>query len=391
MEIEHTTPHKIVLVGPAYPFRGGIAQYLAILYRKLKERGHQIEFISFKKQFPQLLFPGATQLESSQQRIEVNSIQIFKPLNPWSWWKSARIIRKFQPNIIIFKWWMPFFGPGFGTVIRWAMRGTNAKALFIVDNAIPHEPRIGDKWLTHYAFKPVQYFIAQSETVQKDMLSLRPDLDVNRLKLVPHPIYDCYDSGRWTKDKARKELGISESRVLLFFGYIRRYKGLRTLIQALPLIRSQFGDDFRLIIVGEFYEGREEIISLMHELLIVDRVLLVDKYVPNEDVEVYFRAVDVAILPYESATQSGIIQIAYSFNLPVITTNVGGLPEVVKEGETGFLVPPSDPNALSDAIIRYFDEGWRGRLSAAIHEEREQYSWEPLIEAIEKAAVPGWK
>jgi glycosyltransferase involved in cell wall biosynthesis len=260
-----------------------------------------------------------------------------------------------------------------------------------VDNAIPHEHRIGDKFLTRWAFSPVDFFIAQSQMVCDDMKKLRPDLNEKRLRLIPHPIYDCYDAGRWTKETAREELRIPESRVMLFFGYIRRYKGLRHLIQALPNLRNHFQNDWRLLVVGEFYEGREEILDLMQQLQVVDRILLVDRYVPNEEVELYFRAADVAILPYESATQSGIVQIAYHFNLPVITTNVGGLPEVIHDRQTGFLIPPADPKALSDAIIRYFDEGWRERLSATIQAQRERYSWEPLLEAIESAAGPGWK
>jgi len=382
---------RIALVGPAYPFRGGIAQYLAILYQKLRERGHEILFVSFRKQFPKLLFPGTTQLESSEVRIPVVTVRLFTPWNIWSWWRSARAIREFQPDLVIFKWWMPFFGPGFGTLSRWAKRGSPTKIMYIVDNAIPHEHRIGDKSFTRWAFGPVGYFIAQSRTVWDDMTTLRPDLDGTRMRLIPHPIYDCYDAGRWTKETARNELGISESKILLFFGYIRRYKGLRHLIQALPEIGNRFREDYRLLVVGEFYEGRDDMLQLIKELGLNDRILLVDRYVPNEEVELYFRAADVAILPYESATQSGIVQVAYDFDLPVITTNVGGLPEVVTDGETGIIVPPANSAALADAVTRFFQDGLANRFRNNIITQKVRYSWDPMIQAIEQAAGPGWR
>jgi glycosyltransferase involved in cell wall biosynthesis len=390
MSIETPPPKRIAIVGPAYPFRGGIAQYLAILYQKLTQRGHDVLFLSFRKQFPKLLFPGTTQLEASQDRIPLVSTRLFTPWNLLSWWRSARAIRHFRPDLVVFKWWMPFFGPGFGTLARWVKRGTDAKIMYIVDNAIPHEHRIGDRSFTRWAFAPVDYFVAQSETVRKDMLTLRPDLDGSRLRLVPHPIYDCYDAGRWTRETARKELGVTESKVLLFFGYIRRYKGLRHLIRALPALASQFHDDYRLLIVGEFYEGREDILKLIKEQELDNRVLLVDRYVPNEEVELYFRAADITILPYESATQSGIIQVAYGFDLPVITTDVGGLPEVVRDEETGFIVPPADPTAIADAVVRFYDGEWANRFKDNILAERAQYSWDRMIEAIELTAGPGW-
>lgn len=382
---------KIALVGPAYPFRGGIAQFSAVLYQKLIQRNHQCLFVSFRKQFPKLLFPGTTQFDPSEERIPVDSIRIFKPLNPISWWRSARVIRSFQPNVVVFNWWMPFFGPGFGSVSRLIARKTDIKILYIVHNAIPHESRPGDKQFTNWAFRPVRYFIAPSDTVHKDMREMCPDLDDSRLRMVPHPVYDCYDQKRWTQDSARKDLSITESRILLFFGIIRRYKGVRNLIKTVPLLREKFQDDFKLLIVGEFYEGREDVLQLIKELNVSDRILLVDRYVPNEEVEKYFRAADVGILPYESATQSGIIQIAHDFGLPVITTNVGGLPEVVHHETTGFLVPPSDPKALADAVFRYYDGEWATRFRTALEQEKSQYSWNPLIQAIEEAAGPGWQ
>jgi glycosyltransferase involved in cell wall biosynthesis len=391
MTTENPPSRRIALVGPAYPLRGGIAQYMAILYQKLVQRGHQVLFVSFRKQFPKLLFPGTTQLESSQDLVPVKSIRLFTPWNIGSWWRSARAIRQFQPDLIVFKWWMPFFGPGFGTLSRWAIRRTATRILYIVDNAIPHEPRPGDKALTHWAFGPVQYFIAQSETVLHDMKTIRPDLDDSRLRLVHHPIYDCYDHGKWTQETARQELGITESRVMLFFGYIRRYKGLRVLIEALPYLAERFRDDYRLLVVGEFYEGRDDILHLIDNLDVRARILLVDRYVPNEEVELYFRAADVAILPYESATQSGIIQVAHDFDLPVITTNVGGLPEVVSDGKTGCLVPPGDPEALAGKVIDFYENNWGSKFKEAIGEEKERFSWKPLVDAVEAAAGPsGW-
>jgi glycosyltransferase involved in cell wall biosynthesis len=226
-------------------------------------------------------------------------------------------------------------------------------------------------------------YIAQSKVVESDLFTLLPRTDPGRVRLVPHPTYDFTTEAPPDRETARGELGISESRVLLFFGFIKAYKGLMVLLDAMPRLRALFGDDdFRLLVVGDFYEDSTPYRQRIAELGIADRLTLVDGYLPNEDVPRYFTAADLVVLPYLSATQSGIVQIAYRYDRPVVTTRVGGLPEFVDEGETGTMVPPGDPDALAQAVARFFSEADREAMARAIAARREETSWARLIETI---------
>jgi D-inositol-3-phosphate glycosyltransferase len=373
---------KIVLMGPAYPLRGGIAQYLAVLHEKLIAAGHEVHFVSFIKQFPEWLFPGKTQLEKSEHVIDVKPVARFAPLGILSWGRTAREIAKHNPDLVIFKWWMPFFGPGYWAVARWIRKHTNARVLFIIDNAIPHESRPGDKFFTSLAFSKVDYFVAQSRAVEKDMFTWFPDLKRDHVKMCPHPIYDCYPAFPNGQKAAREQLGIPpESKTLLFFGFVREYKGLHLLLDALPEIRKQLSD-VKLLVVGEFYDARESYDKKIRELGLADCVSIRDDYVPNEEVGIYFAAADCVVLPYRSATQSGIIQVAYALDLPVITTDVGGLAEVVENNVTGFIVPPGSPAALAEAAQKFYSAGGRPAFEENVKRAAHKFSWDGLIEAI---------
>lgn len=364
---------KIVIVGTAYPLRGGIAHFNSLLATYLGIR-HDVEIYTFKRQYPKLLFPGKTQNETGGESPAVPVKQLIDSINPFNWLRVAKEIRKQKPDLLIFKYWLPFFGPCFGTIAKYVKRNSKTKVLFICDNVIPHEKRLGDIAFTKYAFKQVDYFIVQSKSVETDLLSLFPDA---KYKLAPHPVYEIFGTSL-DKIQARKILNINSERVILFFGYIRQYKGLMVLLDAMSKI-----SDLTLLVVGEFYDDENKYRNRVKELKIENYVQFVSDYVPNDKVSIYFSAADVVVLPYLSATQSGITQIAYNFDKPVIATEVGGLAEVVIDGKTGFIVPPNEPQKLADAISNYYSEKKEKEFSENVKIEKKKYSWDNFVKTIE--------
>ena len=378
---------RIAIVGPAFPLRGGIAQYLAILHSRLVAAGHDVRFVSFTKQFPDWLFPGKTQKETSSDVIDVHPVPRFAPLDVRSWPATVGELAAFDPELVIFKWWMPFFGLGYWAVQRGLHRRTRARVLYIIDNVIPHERRLGDRFLTNLAFSQTDLFIAQSRAVERDLFSWFPHLSRERVLFCPHPVYNCYPAFKGSAADARAAIGLpGGAKVLLFFGFVRHYKGLDLLIRAMPHVRRAHPAAC-LVVVGEFYEPRSEYDKIIRELSLQDCVTIRDDYCPNEEVGKYFAACDAVVLPYRSATQSGIIQIAYALDTPVITTKVGGLCEVIEEGVTGFVVPPDDPLLIAEAVDRFYARGGRPAFVENVRRESRRYTWEALIEAIEKLAA----
>ena len=368
---------KIVIVGTAFPLRGGIAHYNALLYQELSKR-HSVDIVTFKRQYPSLLFPGKTQSEAGGELLRVPSEALIDSINPFNWISVGREIKKRKPDLIIFKYWLPFFGPCFGTIARLATRGTEARVLFICDNVIPHEKRPGDSAFTRYAFKAADYFIVQSEAVQNDLLRFWPQ--ANFVKS-PHPVYNIFGE-RMEKAAARRELNLPDGRIVLFFGYIRKYKGLHTLLEAVKILSGT--SPVHLVAVGECYDGEQQYREKIAELHLESHVTLLTEYIPNDKVGQYFSAADVVVLPYLSATQSGIAQIAYNFDKPVIATNVGGLAEVVLDGVTGLICPPNDPPALASTIQKFFEQDLAGQFTANVQMEKRKYSWESMVNSIEK-------
>jgi len=357
------------VVGPAYPLRGGNALFVAHLYDNLR-LDHDAYVVSFTRLYPSLLFPGKTQMNVSHDPVKSTpSRQIIDSINPFSWSKAVRwmLHPKRRPDLVVFVWWNPFFGVCYGVMARMLRRKLGARIVFVCENVVSHENRFVDRFLTKFALSSADYFMVLSGVVASRVHSLFPRTPVRQAAL---PVYDCYGPSGIDRDAVRRTLGLTRP-TMLFFGYVREYKGLAYLLRAMPMILERV--DVDLLVVGEFYDDRAGYDRIIKELGIGERVRIVAEHVPDESVGDYFGAADVAVLPYVSATQSGITQIAFAFGLPVISTNVGGLPEVVREGETGYIVKPEDERDLAGAVVRYFtgEDAPRMRANVAVEAQRD--------------------
>jgi glycosyltransferase involved in cell wall biosynthesis len=380
---------KIAFLGPAPPLRGGIVTYIALLVRVLEQRGHEIFWASFRKQYPRFLFPGTEQEGATAAWLQHPNLPRFVAWSPWSWWRTARDLQRAGPRAVVLKYWIPFFAPGFCAVTWLLRRRGEIRVIYILDNVIPHEKYPCGRLLTRLALRQGHGFVAQSEQVRRDLFSVLPGTDPATVITTPHPVYDFGVPGRPRKSQpeARAALGLpADARLVLYFGFIKPYKGVVHLIDAAPRLRERYGDGLRILVVGDIYGERRPYFERVRERGVSDVLQILDGFVPDETVEDYFLACDLVVLPYVSATQSGIVQIAYNYSKPVVTTNVGGLPEVVRDGETGFVVPPEDPAALAAAVIRFFDEERGQAFAAAIAGERARYSWDRMAEAVEHLA-----
>ena len=371
-------PKKIAVLGLSYPFRGGIAHYSTLLVRELRKQ-YSVTFITLKRQYPSFLFPGTTQYDHSTSRIVEENDSIIDSINPFTWISTAFLLKREAFDLIIVQWWNPFFGLAFGTIINILAFMAKTKICFLCHNVLPHESTIVDRILSKYAYKNVQYFIVHSEEDQKNLLSLKPKAVVKKNL---HPTYAIFsDFDIYEKHQARQKLNISHKNVLLFFGLVRKYKGLKDLIYAMEKVVQHL--DCVLLIVGEFYEPKSEYESLINELSLNDDVIIVDKYINNEEVSLYFCSADVVVLPYIEATQSGIVQIAFGLNTPVITTNVGGLPEAVNHGKTGFIVEKESPEKLAEAIVKFYQGNYGDRFREEIQKMTRDFSWDVELRNIE--------
>jgi glycosyltransferase involved in cell wall biosynthesis len=366
---------KVCLVGPAYPYRGGIAHFTSLLAKEFAG-SHDVFLINFKRLYPDFLFPGKTQFDESGSPLEVVSERIIDTLNPFSFFTAARAIARQRPDLVVFQWWHPFFAFAYWTTAFLVKRFCKARVVFLCHNVLPHEASVFDRLLIKIGFAQADAFLVQSGEDRDNLerIKRRPRADLH-----PHPIYDVFKRGEVTREQARERLGV-DGPMLLFFGYIRPYKGLRVLLEAFAGVVSN--RPAGLFVVGEFYEDKAPYLQLIDRLSLGGRITLVDRYVPNEEVELYFAACDLVVLPYLSATQSGIVQIAFGFDKPVVVTAVGGLPDVVDHGETGYVVPPNNPDALAGAVIEFFEKGKAGEFSRNIQTVKERFSWARCVEKL---------
>lgn len=374
---------SIAVLGLTHPFRGGIAHYTTLFVRELR-KVYRVDFLALTRQYPAFLFPGKTQYDDSQNPIVENHTACIDSINPWTWFKSAWRLKRAAPDMVVIQWWHPFFGLAFGTIANLLACVSNIKICFLCHNVLPHESTIFDRMLLAYAFWKTDYFIVHSEEDEKNLIKLKSKANIKRNI---HPSYSVFgDFDTYTKHEARQKLGLEiGKKIVLFFGLIRRYKGLQYLIRAMPDVLSAF--DCTLLIAGEFYDAKSDYLELIEACGIGEHTIVVDRYISNEDVSAYFCSADVVILPYVDATQSGIVQIAFGVHKPVITTRVGGLPEAVDDGYTGLLVEKESPQALAETIIRYYTEDCEETFSREIVKRAMQFGWDHEIRNIEAFMV----
>lgn len=373
-----TAPLNIVIIGSAHPLRGGgIATFNERMAEVLQQQGHRVTIYSFSLQYPSFLFPGKSQFTDEPAPKNLTIKSVINSINPLTWIKVGNEIKKERPDLVIVRYWLPFMGPCLGTILRRIKRNKHSRILCIADNIIPHEHRPGDKQFTQYFIKPVDAFVSMSRDVLKDLKTFTDKPS----RFAPHPLYDNYGAGV-NKEAARKKLQLSpDKKYLLFFGFIRKYKGLDILLEAIKDERIKKGN-IELIIAGEFYDDKAAYDILLANVR--DHVKLFTDFIPNEEVKYYFSAADLIVQPYRSATQSGITQVAYHFEKPMIVTNVGGLHEVVPDGKVGFVVEP-EPKAIADSIIRFFDHSIPN-LDQNISNEKKKYSWEVFTDTLLQTA-----
>jgi D-inositol-3-phosphate glycosyltransferase len=346
---------KIILIGPCYPYRGGNALTMSYLYKALIDsQQFEVIFINFSLLYPELLFPGTTQYDDSDEHfIKVPTLRLINSINPLSWWRTAQFIRAQRPDLVAIDWWQPFFGASMYAISRLLQPLYRHKILFITENVISHEARFIDRLLTRIGLRHAAKFLAFSQKVVDDLAPYRQQQPIFRSEL---PIFNWYKKALFADiQTAKAQLGFAPNDiVLLFFGYVRHYKGLDILIHAFAQLVAK-NLHYKLLVCGEFYDDPAIYTDIINELGIVDKVKIVNEYIPNEAVTRYFELADLVVQPYRSATQSGILNIAYGCSKPVVVTNVGGLQEFVTDGETGIIVAAGNPDAVVAGVERYFN------------------------------------
>ncbi len=370
---------KVILLGPAHPYRGGIAAFNERLARQYQLEGHEVEIVTFTLQYPKLLFPGKTQFSEEPAPKDLKITRMLNSINPLSWISTGRYIRRQCPDLLVTAYWLPFMAPALGTVGRVARRkGTRRVA--VLHNLVPHERRLGDRQLSAYFVGSCDAFATLSRSVLEEIDLFDPKRTKPRV-YSPHPLYDHYGD-TLSRSEALGLLGLRESqRYLLFFGFIRDYKGLDLLLQAMADERmDQLG--IKLIVAGEFYGSPKPYNDLIARLDLGPRVVMHTEFIPDHEVNRYFCAADLVVQPYKEATQSGVSQIAYHFEKPMVVTRVGGLPEIVPHEKAGFVVDPT-PESIADAIVRYFSDDWPSRLTEGVRQEKCKYLWDNMTRALD--------
>ena len=369
--------NKVIIIGPAFPFRGGIANFNTALAQTFYNRGNDVTLFSFTLQYPSFLFPGTTQYEKGDPPKDLKIRTIISSINPFNWIKVASIINKEEPDFVIIRYWLPFMAPCLGTIAR--LLSKRIKILAITDNIIPHERRIGDKMLTRYFVKACSAFLALSSSVLNDLSKFT---QTSNKIYIPHPIYNIFGN-KISKKKALSNLGLDpQDKHLLFFGFIRKYKGLDLILKAMADSRIR-ELNVKLVIAGEFYDNKNEYIDLIDTLDIKDQIVLNSDFIPADDVKNYFCASDMITQTYHTATQSGVTQIAYHFERPMLVTNVGGLSEIVPHNKVGY-VTSQDPKEIADYIFDFYLHHREQEFSDNTATEKKRFSWDSLVDGIEE-------
>lgn len=370
---------KIIIIGPAYPLRGGLASFNERLAIQFGKEGHNVSIYTFSLQYPGFLFPGTTQYstepapEAIDIKVRINSV------NPFNWIKTGFQLKRERADIIVVRYWLPVMGPALGTILRIAKKNRLSKIICIADNIIPHEKRPGDTLFTKYFVKPVDAFVTMSEKVMADLkqFSQKP------AAFVPHPLYDNFGN-IISKQEARQKLGISSNRfLLLFFGFIRPYKGLDILLDAMPEIVRNI-PDVQLLVAGEFYEDPKAYEEKMNQPEISGHIIKRTDFIPDSEIKNYFCAADLVVQPYRNATQSGVTPLSYHFETPMLVTNVGALAAAVLDGETGVIAEPN-PASVAEKTITFFKKG-PDSFTPHLREEKKKYGWDKLTKTILKLA-----
>lgn len=372
---------RIIIIGPAYPYRGGIADFNERLAHEFINEGHEVTIYTFTLQYPGFLFPGKTQYAEGPAPEGLNIVRKVNSVNPLNWLKVGREIRRQRPDMVMIRFWLPFMAPCLGTIARVVRRDKHIKVVALLDNVVPHEKRIGDRVFARYMIKSVGGYVAMSESVLADAKAFD---DTKPLALTPHPLYDSFGA-KVTREEAIGVLDLdADTRYILFFGLIRDYKGLDLLLRAFADSRLR-GKGVKLIVAGEFYGNAEKYEQLECELGLAEHIVWYKEFVPADKVRYFFAAADLVAQPYKSATQSGITQIAYHFERPMLVTNVGGLAEIVPHGKVGYVTQP-DAADIADALVDFVEHRNEADYREGILQEKAKYAWNNMTAALFEVA-----
>ncbi len=373
----------IIILGPAYPLRGGgMATFNERLAREFMHQGHQTTIYTFSLQYPGFLFPGKSQYSDEPPPTDLDIKVKVNSVNPINWIKVGRKINSLKPDVLIIRYWMPFMAPCLGTIANMVKKNKHTRIIAIADNVVPHEKRWSDSMLTRYFINQMHGFVAMSTSVLNDLKDFQ--VPPNKYSHCPHPLYDNYGDSV-PQVKAKESLGLRHDETLvLFFGFIREYKGLDMLIKAFSFdgVKEL---PVKLLVAGEFYTSPSPYLSLAKNLKLDDKIIWHNKFIPSDMVKKYFCASDLVVQPYKSATQSGVTQVAYHFNIPMVVTRVGGLPEMIPHMKVGYVVEPN-PESISMAIIDYFTMKRKQRFQEGMMSEKQRFSWKNLTTTILKQA-----
>ena len=373
----HQPSKKVIIIGPAHPLRGGLASFDERLAKQFQEEGFDTTIYTFSLQYPNFLFPGTTQYSTEPAPTDIKIKVCINSVNPLNWLKIGNELKKLEPVLIVVRYWLPFMGPCLGTILRQVKKNKYTKVVCIADNVIPHEKRPGDTPFTQYFFKPVDAFITMSEKVMTDLRQFTQ----KPAQQVVHPLYDNFGEAL-NKQAARKHLGLPEhEKIILFFGFIRKYKGLDLLLESMSLLHLKHSTlNIQLLIAGEFYEDKKPYEEQIEQLGIANSLILRTDFIADSEVKYYLSAADFVIQPYKNATQSGVTPLAYHFNKPMLVTNVGGLPSLVPDRKVGLIAEPN-AQAIADKIVELYTLSEDFFLPHLL-EEKKKYSWNVLTQTI---------